>query len=276
MTNLKTDLLSLITQIDKKCALPRVKQIFVPTIIHAENSEEKFAKFGLLRLEDDSCGFFYTQLDNTLDRLWDHYDLLASLTDVEAVSLAKWYTDTRAERQSLGMAAINAISHHIFKSYCFFDKKNTESKKPKPKHLGMVGFFPPLVRKFRNSGQRLTVIERKAEFVEISGNLEVTLDPSKLSDCDEILCTASTLLNESLEEVLSHCPKEAYLSLIGPTAGCLPDPLFARGIDEVGASRVLDVELLMQRMNSGEPWGESVVKYNIRREEYPGLEQLMS
>ncbi|MCB1757237.1 MAG: hypothetical protein KDJ38_17065, partial [Gammaproteobacteria bacterium] len=145
-----------------------------------------------------------------------------------------------------------------------------------PKHLGMVGFFPPLVKKFRAAGQKLTVIEQQAAFVEKADNFEVTLDATRLADCDQVLCTASTLLNDSLPSILAHCAEDCFISLIGPTAGCLPDTLFALGIDEIGASRVVAIDTLIERMQNAEPWGDAVEKYTISAAAYPGWRALLT
>jgi uncharacterized protein (DUF4213/DUF364 family) len=56
--------------------------------------------------------------------------------------------------------------------------------------------------------------------------LPVTLDVTELSTCNKILCTSTTILNNSLEEILNHCAPDALVSIIGPTAGYFPDPLF--------------------------------------------------
>lgn len=277
MTTLKLDLLNMIEKLDIELALPPIQRLFIPPMTDSQSSVEKFAKFGILILEDGSCGFFYTLLGNTLGEL-------AALIEIEKLpgtpvkSVAGWYNDKSPTRRSVGMAAINAISDHVFKQ-SQIDIRVNQAKQPKrtkPKHMGMVGFFPPLVAKFRESGQKLTIIEQNPDFVEKSGQLEVTLDPHKLKECDQVLCTASTLLNDSLEDILDCCNKNSDVSLIGPTAGCLPDALFTRRISSVGASRVVDLDLLLKRMQNAESWGDSVEKYTINRQNYSGYKALLT
>ncbi len=82
-------------------------------------------------------------------------------------------------------------------------------------------------------------------------------------------------MNASLETVLGHCGADAQVAVIGPTAGCVPDPLFRRGVDRVGASSVVDLELLLARARADEPWGDSVRKYVIGARDYPGYEALL-
>ena len=53
-------------------------------------------------------------------------------------------------------------------------------------------------------------------------------------------------MNNSLDEILAHCSLAAFVSIIGPTAGYFPDPLFARGVDVVGGRVVKKGKLFLQ------------------------------
>lgn len=276
MNTLKHELLGMLEIIDGELAIPPIKQLYIPRMTGSQATDEKFAKFGILILEDNSCGFFYALLGDTLHGLAQFIGI-DNLPGTPAIEVANWYLDESPVRRSVGMAAINAISDHVFKQKKpdLRTKQAINAKHNKPIHLGMVGFFPPLVAKFRASGQKLTVLEQDPSFVETGDTLQVTLDPNKLKTCDEILCTASTLLNDSLPDILQHCNETSHISLIGPTAGCLPDALFTRGINSVGASRVVNLELLIQRMQHLESWGGSVEKYTINQHNYPGFKELL-
>jgi uncharacterized protein (DUF4213/DUF364 family) len=91
-----------------------------------------------------------------------------------------------------------------------------------------------------------------------------------------VLVTGSTLMNDTLDGVLACCDKNARVALIGPTAACLPDPLFERGVDVVGSSTVLNLARLRPRLEMGESWGSAVTKYCICREDYPGIHHLLA
>ena len=70
----------------------------------------------------------------------------------------------------------------------------------------------------------------------------------KLRTCNKVLCTGTTILNHSLDEILSCCSSDAFVSIIGPTAGYFPDPVFALGVDVVGGRIVKNGELFLQRL----------------------------
>ena len=117
----------------------------------------------------------------------------------------------------------------------------------------------------------LTIIEQEARFLREVGRFPITLDLAQLKDCNPVFITALTLLNGSLDEVLSHCSTSARIAVIGPTASCLPEPLFARGVEVVGGARVGLLTRFRQKLLAGQPWAETVAKYCIHRDQYQGV-----
>lgn len=71
--------------------------------------------------------------------------------------------------------------------------------------------------------------------------------------------------------MLSVCSKARSFALIGPGAGCLPDPLFARGVTLMGGTWITDRESFLRALAAGKSWTSSARKVAIRREDYPGL-----
>jgi len=91
-----------------------------------------------------------------------------------------------------------------------------------------------------------------------------------LSTCNKILCTSTTILNNSLDEILAHCSPAAFISIVGPMAGYFPDPLFARGVDVVGGRVVKNGELLLQLLAEKKRWGDATQKICFQKETYAG------
>ena len=142
-------------------------------------------------------------------------------------------------------------------------------------HLGMVGFFPPLVRRARDQGIPLTVLELKSELVQDAPGLTVTLDPARLAECSKIVCTSTALLNDSLEALLAHGRGASEFVIIGPSAGCVPDPLFVRGVTGVGGAWIEDASTLLARAERGERWSDATRKFLLRHDGWPRLDDLI-
>jgi uncharacterized protein (DUF4213/DUF364 family) len=124
-------------------------------------------------------------------------------------------------------------------------------------------------------GNKLIVVELKEDLSKKYSNWEITLNTSKLMECNKVLCTSTTLINNTLDNVLNFTRDAETFALIGPTAGFLPDPIFQKQIDIIGGSLVCDSELFFNRITQGVRWGESVLKFVIRKEDYPGIQTLI-
>jgi uncharacterized protein (DUF4213/DUF364 family) len=103
----------------------------------------------------------------------------------------------------------------------------------------------------------------------------VTLDPAGLGDCNKVVSTASTLLNNSIDEILAAASGAEELAIIGPTAGFFPDPLFKRGVTAIGGSEVIDAALALQRLKADERVGDAGRKFVIMARDYPGIESIL-
>ena len=270
------ELIEMAQRIAHAIALPEIEEIVLPRPGVAGIRD---AEFAAVSLRDGSMGFFYTLLDDTSQRLREEIEP-AAWRGRSPLVLARQYAEPDPLARSMGLGAISAITQMLFRraGYGLDTQTNSMAKmafSPQDR-VGMVGFFPSLVSRLRTQGIRLIVIEKNPGLVQQGDAFRVTLDAAELADCNKILCTAATLLNDSLEQILDHCGNASRVAVIGPTAGCLPDPLFARGVDAVGGSRVADAALLKGRLRGQQAWAEAVEKYTLERDAYPGFEALLS
>ena len=272
--SIASDLIQIMNEIGARIAIPPIRRVFVAPTPERPACEE----FGLLVLEDGSTGLFYLLLGDTWERMQAQLRL-KSMFRRHPLELIGDLESSDELARTLAMAAVNAVSQHLFQRSGYPLESAADSLGAfnfgSYDHVGMVGYFPSLVTRLREQGTRLTVVELKSELVETADSFQVTLDPAALSACNKVLCTAATLLNSSLESVLGHCRNDAEVAVIGPTAGCLPDPLFCRGVDRVGAAAVVNPDILLARVAASEPWGNAVCKYMIENQGYPGYAALL-
>ncbi len=271
-----TALLAYLERYAARAALPRVHRLLLPP--PRDDSRGKAAEFCALELDDGSIGMSYVLLDGALERLASEADH-QGLVGAEALSVARGYADPTSPVRALGFAAINAITQCLFQRAGYAPLATSDSLgllDPQPgDHIGMIGLFPGLTGPIVATGARLTVIELKPELAGERESYRVTLDTEALRECNKILSTSTVLLNDTLDTVLAHCASATRFAMVGPGAGCLPDPLFARGVTLLGGTRVSDPEGFRWALQAGESWGRYTCKYAIRREEYPGFEALL-
>ena len=200
---------------------------------------------------------------------------------------AQAFIDTRPEQyvgafggtdplqNMLGLAAINTICQHVMHvtgrapgiAADSLGLMNIEDGD----RVGMVGFFPPLLKYLHNSNVELVIVEKNEQLVDRYPKLPVTLDVTELNNCNKVLCTGTTLLNDTLEEVLLQCTAAEHISVLGPTAGYFPDPLFARGVHVLGGRLVTDGMLLLQLVAERKRWGAATRKLCFQACNYDGF-----
>jgi uncharacterized protein (DUF4213/DUF364 family) len=203
-----------------------------------------------------------------------------SLINESPVQVASLYAREEGWQKVLGMAAINAISQYLFSRGGYSPptggKTVAHLELDKGDHVGMVGFFPPLVEQLREMGLPLTVIELDEQWLQSDDRFEVTLEPEKLNDCSKIICTGTVLVNQTIDELLPHFGNARQVYIVGPTVGCLPDPLFDRGITRLGGCSVLDTVKFLGLWAAKEKWRDSTRRYVLSRgSAYPGCFQLL-
>jgi uncharacterized protein len=118
----------------------------------------------------------------------------------------------------------------------------------------VVGAFVPFLKALKRSGQHFTVLEMDP----------ATLKPDELAhfrpaddarlvlpSADVVLITGTTLLNDTLENLLALCRPQARVVMVGPTVGLLPDALLRRGVDVLGGVRVTAPDAFLDVLAEG-------------------------
>jgi len=254
---------------------PPVHALYLPPL---EAANGKDAEFCALELEDGSIGFSYLRINGT-EQLLRAGDAVNACRGMTALDLARGYARNDPVAKALGFAAINALSQSLF-SHADWIPSSTDDPlgqvdPASGEHIGMIGLFSPLIGRVTEAGARLTVLELRPDLAGERQGFRVTLDPAELAGCEKVVSTCTVMLNDTLDRVLEACRQARYFAIVGPTAGCLPDPLFERGVNHVGGRRVVDLDAFRNAFCAGEKWGGFTAKYAIRRGQYPGVEELL-
>ena len=254
---------------------PRVRALHLPP---QDDTSNRNAEFCELELEGGAIGFSYVRLGAVEALLRARYDA-AAFAGVEAATLARGYAASDPAAKALGFAAINALSQQLFARAGWTPPAADDSlgaiEPAAGEHIGMIGLFPPLVTRIAAAGARLTVLELRPELAKEHRKFRVTLDPAELASCVKVLSTCTVMLNDTLDSVLAACRSARHFAIIGPTAGCVPDPLFARGVESIGGRRVLDAQGFLGAFHQAKRWGAFTDKYVIARADYPGVDSLL-
>ena len=262
--------------------VPRVRALHLPP---AEAAASKSGEFCALELDDGALGLSYVLLDHTLQRLIQSGGG-EGLVGMEALELARAFAapsgrahtasqdPAQALRRTLGFAACNALSRTVMDRMGFAPPRATDSiggiAPQAGDHVGMVGLFSPLLKQVTAAGARLTVVELNPDYAGQYDGYHVTLDAAELQGCNKVLSTSTILLNHTVDNMLAQCRGAERIVLIGPSAGCLPDPLFARGVTLMGGSWITDRAGFIDALRRGDPWSAFAYKFALTASDWPG------
>ena len=276
MSAVAADTVALLERLARAGPLPRVRTLHLPP---PSADGTRAGEFCAVELEDGSLGLSFVLLGDTLATLRaapGH----AALTGMPSLSLARRYADDTGAQRALGLAAVNALTRHLFDRSRYEPRTAGNSigdlDLQPGDHLGMIGLFPPLVPQVLATGARLTVVELRADLAGPRAGWHVTLDAGELARCNKILSTSTVLLNDTLDAMLGHCRHAERVALVGPGAGCLPDALFARGVTLLGGSWIVNPVAFKAALSAGEPWSACARKFTIGRDDYPGFDPLLT
>ena len=276
------DLLDILTTLSTHWPVPPVRQLHVPK--PSDPVSEHAAEFCAIELADGSFGLSYVLLGDTLRELLaaHAHGSALPLAQADPLALAAKLTNGNPVQRAVALAAVNALTESVWRCVGYEPPAAGNSLGDvvlgPQDHLGMIGFFPPLVHRVAESGGRLSVVEMNAEMVarqrERFPQVRISQDRALLADCNTVVGTSTMLLNDTLDAMLAAAPLATRFAVIGPSAGVWPDPLFSRGVTLMGGTRVTDGAALAAAMAAGESWSHATRKFAIDRATWPGWAKL--
>lgn len=158
-------------------------------------------------------------------------------------------------QRTLAIAMLNALSETCRQANLFgpheyvvgADPLDDESIPPDA-YTVVIGALLPYLKMLRSQRRRYGILEldprtlkeeEKPHYVEPEGAAEA------IAQADCLLVTGTTLINDTLEGILSHRKEGAKVILVGPTASLFPDAFFAGGIHSLGGITVTDPDGLL-------------------------------
>ena len=74
---------------------------------------------------------------------------------------------------------------------------------------------------------------------------------SVVPTADVLLITGTTLINDTLEQLLALAKPTARVTMVGPTVSLLPDPLLRRGVSILGSVRIVAPDAFLDLLAEG-------------------------
>lgn len=175
--------------------------------------------------------------------------------------LMQWASDSNALKAAVGVATLNALSHCLQVKKGFPGCKVIEGQDAfdlldftKAKRVVLVGAFTPYIRRIERMGLDLAVVEKNPQVLrgEVAKYFCPAEDaPKILSHADVVILTGSTIVNHTIDDLLSLVRKSSQVAVVGPTASTVPQPFFKRGVSLMGGMRITDPDKTLRVLAEG-------------------------
>ena len=174
-----------------------------------------------------------------------HLREVGNLHQKTAQELAQWIKSDNLLEASIGMAAINSLLDVDESKLREINASEVIAQKAANKNLVVVGHFP-FVEKIKSVTNNCWVIEKNPygdDFPE-----EASAD--YIPQADVVAITGTSLINHTIEPLLSLCKPQSTIILLGPSTPLAP-VLFSHGIKYLSGSRILDEEACALTVTQG-------------------------
>ncbi|MHB8095207.1 MAG: Rossmann-like domain-containing protein [Candidatus Aminicenantales bacterium] len=218
--------------------------------------------FTAVQLSGGDCGIAWTELAEELSCAAGHCRNLGEFAPGRLhgrpILDILQHEDERPLFESIKLATLNAVSARVIAQSNYTVVAGRDPLEwidsSAGKVVTLVGAFPTFMDKLAERPCTLQVLELDAQaFPERHRRLYVPAARAAeiLPRSDAVILTGSTLVNHTLDELLSLIPSRAFTALVGPSCGLLPDVLFHKGVDLIGTIRILDPDTMFTVVSEG-------------------------
>ncbi len=168
---------------------------------------------------------------------------------------------TEPIKTAVAIATLNALSETCWQKGETGDytiTKNIDAqdavRMPVERSVAVVGAFIPTLQALKARGGTWWVIEQEPKTLkedEMSHYVPAEQSTEVIGKADVLIITGVTLINHTLEGILSAAKAGADIAVMGPTASSLPEPLFNRGVRIVGGVMVTNPDRLLEILSCG-------------------------
>ncbi len=188
---------------------------------------------------------------------------------------------------ALGIAVLNALSETYWKKVspeAYFIIYNADPVEnsiiPDDADVTVIGALIPYIRLLKTRGRPFHILEKDTRTLK-ANELQYYCPPEKANECisksDFLIITGTTLINDTLQDILKLARPEAEVILVWPTASMLPEAFFRRGVNKIGGIMVTNPDALLDTlMEAGSGYhfyGKSAERVVISRNKLPVMDK---
>ena len=173
----------------------------------------------------------------------------------------KYSLDLNVLKSAIGVAILNALSqwiveseegneYHMIKEADGFDLLKIQPHET----VSLIGAFGPYIRRLKTMGNPFFIIEKTSQtlkpdemkYFKPESEMRNALEKSGVG-----IITGTTVVNHTIDPILSLITNGKRTAIIGPTASMIPDAFFRKGIQVMAGVRILEPNLMIKILKQG-------------------------
>ncbi|SDP64694.1 DUF364 domain-containing protein [Desulforhopalus singaporensis] len=199
-----------------------------------------------VELKDGAAGIAWTPNRNAASSC-THLPKAGSIQDTfEQDILQLLESDNHLER-AIGLAAFNAVYSRKEQQYSDAEAISMLNIQAAD-HVVMVGHFAPVIPRIKKTGCTLDVLDLNSAK---PGIVDIRSAPDLLASCDVAIITSTSIINDTIDNLLSHLQRNRAAVLLGPSTPVCPEAFANTRITQLSGSRVKETELLKRIISQG-------------------------
>jgi uncharacterized protein (DUF4213/DUF364 family) len=162
-----------------------------------------------------------------------------------AHQLAEYARSENLLEASIGIAVINSLLEVDDSQAVEVNASEVLTERGRDRDVALIGHFP-FIPQLRQAARNLWVIEQHPNEDEFPAEAAVDLLPQ----ADVVAITSSTLVNHTLDELLTLCHPNATVMLLGPSTPLSPF-FFSKGVTLLSGTLVVDEAAVLRTIGQG-------------------------
>ncbi len=155
---------------------------------------------------------------------------------------------TNPLEKALGLATANALLNPDSSEETEQDSIALMDLSPEDR-VAMVGYFGPLVQRIQKTGATLRIIEKDPN--RTGDILDRTERNKILGDCTVAIVTATSILNNTIEELLNCLGSPRHVTVLGPSTPICEEAFVRTPVTHLGGSAIRNPRKIMQIISEG-------------------------
>jgi uncharacterized protein (DUF4213/DUF364 family) len=175
--------------------------------------------------------------------------------------IIKYSLDPNVVKSAIGVASLNAVSQLILEStngkeYEMIrdrDGFNLLSIQPH-ETVSLIGAFGPYIRRLKMMGNPFFIIEKNPRTLRLD-EMKHFKPESEMRDALEksgvAILTGTSIVNHTIDQILSLLRNGIRTAIIGPTASMIPDAYFKRGVHVMAGIEIQKPDTMIKILKQG-------------------------